>query len=239
VSEQGRLFDPDRYSPATIAAYLRLPESGARAFAIASALGSWVRADGGRERVRSGREVAGAVVTRRRLALILRLLAITDRAWRYYVTDWASRYVAHRCSTGTVCLFTRPLLDECPACHAWIDVVDEAPPAKSQRGQSGSTASAQTEVQLPRDGRTTSAASEGQLPAPGTNTTQPISLLSTRGEVDGSDHDPDSLPARAQRAPKTRSRTNDGKPIADAITARQQALERLTEDEDRRRRNAR
>jgi hypothetical protein len=61
--EQGRLFDPERYSPVRIDAILRLPSGTTQAFWIASTLGRFLRFDGGSERLRSAKEAAGTLVT--------------------------------------------------------------------------------------------------------------------------------------------------------------------------------
>jgi hypothetical protein len=57
-SDKPRLFDPERYSPASVEVMLRLPASNARAFLLASALGWFKRADGRLHGVRRVHAVA-------------------------------------------------------------------------------------------------------------------------------------------------------------------------------------
>jgi hypothetical protein len=128
VSYQEQLFDPARYSPASVAVLMRLPASNARAFSIASALGS-IRGEAGHDRpLRSGKEASGTLITPRRLPAILGVIGINRRQWRYHVADWEARYVAHRCAPGSVFLFVTPNPATCPMCHQEIEY-DHMPPA--------------------------------------------------------------------------------------------------------------
>jgi hypothetical protein len=124
MSEQQRLFDDTRYSPVSVAIYQLLPESNARAFAIASALGSYRDESGSSDRLRSGRQAAGSLVSSRRLPIVLAALGVSDRQWRRYVQQWIKLYAAHRCmpGSGSVFLFARPELTECPSCHVEIEI---------------------------------------------------------------------------------------------------------------------
>jgi hypothetical protein len=120
VPEQTSLFNPNRYSPVSAAVMFQLPESNARSFMIASALGPWLDIDGTRKQLRSGKEAGGTLIRRRERRVILVALGIDERRWRQLVIDWERRYVAHRCGPGTVFLFAKWLEDECSACHAEI-----------------------------------------------------------------------------------------------------------------------
>ena len=128
----------DRYSPVRVSALLHLPESNARSFMIASALGNALDGDGTRNSLKSAKDATGVVISKRRREVILEVLVINPRRWRQLVDDWTDRYIAHRCSPGVVALFTKPLLTECPNCHRWIEGSAEAkPPMKSKpRGRS-------------------------------------------------------------------------------------------------------
>jgi hypothetical protein len=132
---QEQLFDPNRYSPVSAEVMLKLPAGNTRAFMVASALGWFKDAEGSPDRIRSGREAAGSLVTPRRLPVILHALQLGQRQWQRYVTDWCGRYVAHRCTPGSVFLFTHSLYLNCPACKAEI-LADHAPPKPNpERGQ--------------------------------------------------------------------------------------------------------
>jgi hypothetical protein len=143
VSDPPRLFELERYSPVTVAALLRLPESNARAFVVASALGSFRRLDGSSERLQSGKQAAGTLVSRKRKALILAVLDISPQRWRALVSNWMQANLAHRCDRGVVFLFARPLFDECPSCHTEL-LVDEIPPSPRRERGPGFGGSART-----------------------------------------------------------------------------------------------
>lgn len=129
-----RQYDPERYPPVSVEALQRLPGSSARSFAIGVALGRWLDADGRSERLKSGKSAAAALIKSDRLPAVLTAIGITARTWREYVTEWESNYIAHRCGRGTVCLFTRPFLDACPNCKAWIPIDHTEKPAHLPRG---------------------------------------------------------------------------------------------------------
>jgi hypothetical protein len=130
LDTQGQLFQPDlfRYSPVTAAVMLRLPDSNAKYFAVASSLGSFLDFEGSSRRLKSGKDASGTLITKRRRAVILHVLKLSSRRWRELVADWEARHCAHRCEPGTVFLFARPLYDDCPACHTETDRVAEVPP---------------------------------------------------------------------------------------------------------------
>jgi hypothetical protein len=164
-----------------VAALLRLPEGNARSFAIAVAFGRFVRDDGTFEAVRSGRDVAGSVIGSRQRERILSALGIKSRRWRQLVEDWESRYLAHRCSTSSVCLFVLPLRAQCPACGSGIavDHVPSPPDARRrgprQRRARGSGPAAEAATVLPQGGINTAAGAASTLPLPVTEGAHPES----------------------------------------------------------------
>lgn len=121
-----RPYDPERFSPVHPEVVLRLPESNARTFWIASTLGRFLRVDGGSERLQSAKEAAGTLVTRDRAALVRQVLDISPRRWRALVADWSQRGLAHRCESGSVFLFSHAMASACPACHAEL-LVEQLP----------------------------------------------------------------------------------------------------------------
>jgi hypothetical protein len=125
-----RPFDPDRYSPARVSVFLQFPGDSLRAFMVASALGNILDGDGSRQSLKSAKDATGVAISKRRGEVIIGELGITRRHWRRLVHDWELRYLAHRCERGVVVLFTRPFLDECPACHNTIEGNGEAPSMK-------------------------------------------------------------------------------------------------------------
>jgi hypothetical protein len=135
MTEQTQLFDPTRYSPVSVAVLQWLPDSNARAFVIASALGSIRDLSGSDAPLKSGKGAGGSLITHRRLPAILQACNISSRQWRRYVADWVSRYVAHRCGSGVVFLFAVPPFESgCPACRVPI-VVDHIPPSWRHKGR--------------------------------------------------------------------------------------------------------
>jgi hypothetical protein len=153
--DEPRLFDPDRYSPTSVEVLLRLPESNARNFVVASALGRIMRKDGTWEPLRNGKDAAGSLITKRRRGIVLEALKISAVRWRHLCLDWERRYVAHRCAPGVVFLFAHSLYDECPACRAEL-LVDHMPPsAHRDRGpgfESGRDATTEAVVLRPPGG---------------------------------------------------------------------------------------
>lgn len=131
--EQERLFNPERFPPMRVAAYLQLPEASARSFAVAGALGRIVRTDGTFEPLGTMRDAAGVVVGRAQRKRVMAALNIKAERWRRLIIEWESRYVAHRCSGDSTCLFVRPFLEECPACRAYIHVEAKPRPPDARR----------------------------------------------------------------------------------------------------------
>jgi hypothetical protein len=163
TDDQAQLFNPERYSPVTIAVLLRLPESNARAFIVASALGRIFRRDGAFEPLATAKSAGGIVVGPKQRRRVLAALGISPRRWNQLVADWTSRYVAHRCGPGTACLFVRPLEARCPACLSEIPIPAHAPRPDARRHK-GSITSRQKEASLPKTGTNSSRWGEPTLP---------------------------------------------------------------------------
>jgi hypothetical protein len=171
--EQLQLFHLDRSSPASVAALLRLPEANARSFSVASALGRFFDHDGSFKEVRSLKEIGGAFVGPRQRGRILQALNIKERRWQELVTDWEGRYVAHRCGPGGVALFAKPLLESCPVCNVYIEIVEIAPHPSARRKR---TRTAPQSAAVLRSKRTNTArGSAPTLRISGTEPTPPIS----------------------------------------------------------------
>jgi hypothetical protein len=157
VADQGELFNSRRYSPVSVAVYLRLPEANARSFAVASALGRFIRLDGSFGSVRSVSDAGGSVVGPTQRQRVLAVLNIQPRRWRSLVTDWEARYVAHRCAHDTVTLFVQPLEKACPACRAPIAFSNMPPAPDARRHESGTSTTAEAALVRPQSGSNTTA----------------------------------------------------------------------------------
>jgi hypothetical protein len=162
VNDQAAI--PDRYPPARVAAFLTLPESNARCFAVATALGSYVWPNGSSAAVKSGRDTAGIRVGPRQRGRILEILNIGERRWRQLVDEWESRGVAHRCRSGVVCILVRPWELLCPGCQVELEGARRKPTRPDARRRSGSPGSPQLEAVLPNGDLNTSALGESSFP---------------------------------------------------------------------------
>jgi hypothetical protein len=161
VSDQEQLFDPARYSPASVAVLMRLPASNARAFVIASALGS-IRGEAGHDRpLRSGKDASGTLITSRKLKVILAAIGINRRQWQKHLLDWEARYVAHHCARDAVFLFVSPNPTECPMCHREIEYDHKPPPIKQSPRGAAKRTNRVTEGALIGDFRRRKSAPEG------------------------------------------------------------------------------
>jgi hypothetical protein len=130
-----RAYDETRYAAVSVAVLQLLPESNARALAVAFALGISLDSAGSSDSVRNGRQVSGCLIRRDRLPDVLEALGNPDPSqWRRYVRDWVRRGIAHRCRPGVVCLFRLPLLLECPSCHADLAGSIDRAPSRAKRG---------------------------------------------------------------------------------------------------------
>jgi hypothetical protein len=169
ADQQVRLFDPTRYSPVTVDIWQRLPESNARAFAIASALGSFRDASGSSDKLRSGRQARGSVITRKRLSAVRAAIGISDRQWRRYKKEWVQLYVAHECQPGTLTLFTQPVVqDPCPGCGQAMEF-DHVPEhhrraRAAHRMPNGRFAATEPAAVRPDDGRNAATSVDGMRP---------------------------------------------------------------------------
>lgn len=149
-------YDADRYAPTSVAVLLQLPESSARAFAVASALGRILDQQGTSDRVRNGKDAAGTRIDKYRLPVVLDALAISERQWRRYLAGWEAAFTAHRCGKGRVFLFARPLPEMCSGCDTEV-IYDHVPaPPRPRRGRGfGRSASASVAVVRPKSGAVT------------------------------------------------------------------------------------
>jgi hypothetical protein len=160
----------DRWSAARVGALLALPESNARSFAVAFALGSILDDRGTTRSLAVGSRSPGTLITRKRAARIREVLGISDRRWRQLVLDWVYRGVAHRCSPGVVVLFRKPFLEYCPSasCGEFVEGPGEGPTPAFRTGSRGrpfgSTPAAEAEASLPPGGATTTAGAALRLP---------------------------------------------------------------------------
>jgi hypothetical protein len=105
-----------RFSPATVAVLLRLPQSPARSFLIASALGKSIRRDSTFLPARHGKDVIGVFIGRAQRKTIIEELGVTARRFNQQIDAWVKANIAHRCRRGEVCLWLTPFMDECPGC---------------------------------------------------------------------------------------------------------------------------
>ena len=170
---QLELIHLDRSPPSSVATLLRLPEGNARSFVVASALGRFFDHDGSFKEVRSLKEIGGSFVGHRQRQRVLQALRIKDRRWQQLITDWESRYVAHRCGPGGVALFAKPLLDRCPICNVYIEVIEMAPDPAARRKRSGTAPQSAAAL---RSKRTNIAPESAPTLRPvGTEPTHPIS----------------------------------------------------------------
>ena len=122
-----------RYSPVRVSVLRHLPESNARSFMIASALGNILDGEGTRNSIRSAKDATGIVISKRKRDVILEELGIDARRWRRLVSDWERRQVAHRCERGVVTLFTKPFLPECPSCRKPVEATEGQTPSIRSR----------------------------------------------------------------------------------------------------------
>jgi hypothetical protein len=169
---QPELIHLDRSSPSSVAVLLRLPEGNARSFVVASALGRFFDHEGSFNTARSLKEIGGSFIGPTQRQRVLRALDINARRWRDLVADWEKRYVAHRCGPGGVALFVSPLLDACPICNAYLEIVEVAPSPSARRRstlRSGTNSVART----PQSG-TNSVVVDVKTAAWGTQTVPPV-----------------------------------------------------------------
>lgn len=115
------------------------------------------------------------LISKKRAARIRRVLGINPRRWRMLVADWTDRYVAHRCSAGVVVLFTKPFLEECPACREYTEGRGEGqrPAIEAKpRGrpfQNGTESATETALIVPPSGADSAARAAQIVPSLGTN----------------------------------------------------------------------
>jgi len=160
---QERLFNPDRFSPVHPEVVLRLPEGSTPTLWLASMLGNYLKWDGSRRRIQSAQEAAGTLISKRVARRIREILAISDRRWQQLTLEWERLGIAHRCGPSEVFIFSRVLLQECPACHGLALLDDGTHKRRSSRG----------ETSLRRKRRSLSLGGEEALRILGTEETHP------------------------------------------------------------------
>jgi hypothetical protein len=133
---QSRLFNPDRFSPVTLAVWMLLPPGSTRTFAVATCIGKALRRDSTFRPLRHGKDVIGVVIQRGQRRAIERELRMSSGTWRKLVSRWASLNIAHRCARETVCLFVRPFEDPCPYCKEEAPLGIPAEKARPREAQS-------------------------------------------------------------------------------------------------------
>ena len=77
-----------RWSPATVAVYLLLPESNARIHQVACSLGNSIRRDGTLGPLRGGKDVIGVHISRSKRSQICKVLGITSKYFSSMAKDW-------------------------------------------------------------------------------------------------------------------------------------------------------
>lgn len=113
--QQERLFNVDRFSPATVAVMLRLPAGSTRDFMVASSLGKVLRSDHTFKPLRGKDGIASVVFKAQREAIMAGLGIKADR-WRQLRAEWEHRGVAHRCHRDVLCLWFKPFENPCQYC---------------------------------------------------------------------------------------------------------------------------
>lgn len=94
---------------------------------VAASIGSILDENGTTNHLRNAARSPGVLITKKRAVRIRQMLGISPQRWRAYVADWTDSYIAHRCSPGMVVLFTRPFLEECPACRKYTEGRERKP----------------------------------------------------------------------------------------------------------------
>jgi hypothetical protein len=206
-------YDATRYAPLQVSLLQHLPQSNARTFMIAAALGRIV-GEHGSERLGSGRQATGSVIRPDRLPAVLEAADMSPRQWRAHVADWIARYAAHRCRKGVVCLFTRPQMASCPACGAALPLAERLPPpVKKRRGPgfaTGETIAARTASQSPDRGASVAKAAAHYSPVLERESTAPSGRFLLGLEVgEAVLEGPEALPEEIeQQLEKTRRRSS-------------------------------
>jgi hypothetical protein len=191
----------DRWASVRVATLLQLPESNVRAFMIAASIGSILDENGTTNRLKSGASSPGVLISKKRAARIRRVLGINPRRWRVLVADWTDRYVAHRCSAGVVVLFTKPFLEECPACGKWIEGRGEGtrPSIEAKpRGRAferGTDDAAETALIVPPSGADSAVRAAQRVPRLGTNPPHQKTGLLSRDEREVEEVQPSEVPS--------------------------------------------
>lgn len=117
LNGQLSLLEAKRWSPATVVAYLQLPSSIARTYAVSMALGNGISREGGRASFRGGRDQVATVISGTKRKRICAVMGVTSKYYSDFARTVEKRYVGHRCEWGVLCLWVTPFMESCPGCE--------------------------------------------------------------------------------------------------------------------------
>jgi hypothetical protein len=150
ADEQGRLFDPTRFSPLHLSVWVEVPSSMARTLAIASAIGRGIRRDSTFAPLRDGKDCIGVYLGPTQVRTLLKIVGSTPerKYWQHFVAECERLKIAHRCGRGAVTLFVALSQTTCPnpACDA--DLSAEGDPFEHQKVTDSDTKGDQYEHQI-------------------------------------------------------------------------------------------
>jgi hypothetical protein len=128
VGQDGGKLNPEARSSGRTAAYIALPPSHARTYAIAVAQGTWYP---------SPRDQRCSVISKTRAETIRNGIGMGLRAWQYFVTVVLDANLAHLChSDKLLTLFLRPFENHCPKCGNELVVRQKRTAASPNRHES-------------------------------------------------------------------------------------------------------
>jgi len=87
LNGQLSLLEAKRWSPATVVAYLRLPPSMARTYAVAMALGNGINREGSRGAFRGGRDQVASVISGTKRKRICAILGMEAHSFSNFARD--------------------------------------------------------------------------------------------------------------------------------------------------------
>jgi predicted RNA-binding Zn-ribbon protein involved in translation (DUF1610 family) len=128
VEQDGGKLNPEARSSGRTAAYIALPASHARTYAIAVAQGTWYP---------SPRDQRCSVISKTRAETIRNGIGMGLRAWQYFVTVVLDANLAHLChSDKLLTLFLRPFENPCPKCGSELVLRQKRSGASPNRHES-------------------------------------------------------------------------------------------------------
>jgi hypothetical protein len=115
-NDQGRLFDPTRFSPLHLSVWVKVPSSMARTLAIASAIGRGIRRDSTFAPLRDGKDCIGVYLGPTQIRTLLKIVGSTPESkyWQHFVAECERLKIAHRCGRGAATLFVALSQKTCP-----------------------------------------------------------------------------------------------------------------------------